>query len=401
MKKLRVFLADYKKESILAPAFKLLEALFDLFVPLVVARIIDVGIPSGNRGLLFRQFGILILLAVVGIVCSVTAQYFAAKASVGFATKLRQALFDHIQKLSYKELDRLGTNTLITRMTSDVQQVQNGLNLALRLLLRSPFIVFGSMIMAFTIDVKAALVFVVAIPVLSVVVFAIMLVSIPLYKKVQAALDQVLGATRENLTGVRVIRAFCKEDEEVRDFDAKNEALTKMNEFVGRISALMNPATYLLINLATIVLIRVGAVRVDLGAIQQGDVVALYNYMAQMIVELIKLASLIITIDKSIACAERISRIFDVVPGQSFPEKTQGEVTGSKDTAVSFRGVTFSYEGAREPSVENVSPGGQNSALWQGHPRLLHAGTRKPGGRRAPEGGALPGVHPRQPEVGK
>ncbi len=355
MKKLRVFLADYKKESILAPAFKLLEALFDLFVPLVVARIIDVGIPSGNRGLLFRQFGILILLAVVGIVCSVTAQYFAAKASVGFATKLRQALFDHIQKLSYKELDRLGTNTLITRMTSDVQQVQNGLNLALRLLLRSPFIVFGSMIMAFTIDVKAALVFVVAIPVLSVVVFAIMLVSIPLYKKVQAALDQVLGATRENLTGVRVIRAFCKEDEEVRDFDAKNEALTKMNEFVGRISALMNPATYLLINLATIVLIRVGAVRVDLGAIQQGDVVALYNYMAQMIVELIKLASLIITIDKSIACAERISRIFDVVPGQSFPEKTQGEVTGSKDTAVSFRGVTFSYEGAREPSVENVS----------------------------------------------
>ena len=355
MKKLRVFLPDYKKESIHAPAFKLLEALFDLFVPLVVAGIIDVGIPSGNRGLLFRQFGILILLAVVGIVCSVTAQSFAAKASVGFATKLRQALFDHIQKLSYKELDRLGTNTLITRMTSDVQQVQNGLNLALRLLLRSPFIVFGSMIMAFTIDVKAALVFVVAIPVLSVVVFAIMLVSIPLYKKVQAALDQVLGATRENLTGVRVIRAFCKEDEEVRDFDAKNEALTKMNEFVGRISALMNPATYLLINLATIVLIRVGAVRVDLGAIQQGDVVALYNYMAQMIVELIKLASLIITIDKSIACAERISRIFDVVPGQSFPEKTQGEVTGSKDTAVSFRGVTFSYEGAREPSVENVS----------------------------------------------
>ena len=352
MKKLRVFLADYKKESILAPAFKLLEALFDLFVPLVVARIIDVGIPSGNRGLLFRQFGILILLAVVGIVCSVTAQYFAAKASVGFATKLRQALFDHIQKLSYKELDRLGTNTLITRMTSDVQQVQNGLNLALRLLLRSPFIVFGSMIMAFTIDVKAALVFVVAIPVLSVVVFAIMLVSIPLYKKVQAALDQVLGATRENLTGVRVIRAFCKEDEEVRDFDAKNEALTKMNEFVGRISALMNPATYLLINLATIVLIRVGAVRVDLGAIQQGDVVALYNYMAQMIVELIKLASLIITIDKSIACAERISRIFDVVPGQSFPEKTQGEVTGSKDTAVSFRGDDRHHRRHRGRQVE-------------------------------------------------
>ncbi len=355
MKKLRVFLADYKKESILAPAFKLLEALFDLFVPLVVARVIDEGIPSGNRGLLFRQFGLLILLAVVGIVCSVTAQYFAARASVGFATKLRQALFDHIQKLSYKELDKLGTNTLITRMTSDVQQVQNGLNLALRLLLRSPFIVFGSMIMAFTIDVKAALVFVVAIPVLSVVVFAIMLVSIPLYRKVQAALDKVLGATRENLTGVRVIRAFCKEQEEVKDFDAKNEALTRMNEFVGRISALMNPATYLLINLATIILIRVGAVRVNLGDIQQGDVVALYNYMAQMIVELIKLASLIITIDKSIACAERISHIFEVEPGQSFPESTKGEVAGDPATAVAFQDVSFSYEGAREPSVDHVT----------------------------------------------
>lgn len=354
MKKLKVFLKGYEKESILAPAFKLLEALFDLFVPLVVAEIIDEGIPSGDRGFLFREFGLLILLAAVGIVCSVTAQFFAAKASVGFATKLRQALFDHIQKLSCSELDRLGTNTLITRMTSDVQQVQNGLNLALRLLLRSPFIVFGSMIMAFTIDVKAALVFVVAIPVLSVVVFVIMLVSIPLFKKVQAALDRVLGAARENLTGVRVIRAFCKEDEAVREFDEKNEALTRMNEFVGRISALMNPATYLLINIATIVLIRVGAVRVNLGAIGQGDVVALYNYMAQMIVELIKLASLIITIDRSIACADRIESVFEVQPGQSFPETTPGGIL-DPDTAVSFENVSFSYEGAREPSVEHVT----------------------------------------------
>ncbi|MEE1114916.1 MAG: ABC transporter permease, partial [Eubacterium sp.] len=343
MKKLAIYLKGYKKESVLAPAFKLLEALLDLLVPLIVAQIINRGIGNADKGYIVKMFVLMLVLAAIGLGFSITAQFFAAKASVGFASKLRQALFDHIQGLSYTELDTLGTNTLITRMTSDINQIQNGLNLTLRLLLRSPFIVFGAMIMAFTIDVRCALIFVVAIPVLSVVIFGIMIVSIPLFKKVQAALDKVLGIARENLTGVRVIRAFCKEEEEIRDFDEKNIALTKINEFVGRISALMNPATYVLINLATIVLIRQGAIRVSLGGLQQGDVVALYNYMAQLIVELIKLASLIITIDKSIACADRVQSIFEIRSDMAYPETSAKPLTS--EYAVAFHNVGFSYKG--------------------------------------------------------
>lgn len=359
MKKLMKFFDGYERQAVLAPLFKLLEALMDLFVPIVVAWIIDTGIGTQNESVVWHGFILMIVLAGAGLAFSITAQLFAAKASVGFATSLRQALFDHVESLSYTELDTLGTNTLITRMTSDVNQVQSGLNLALRLLLRSPFIVFGSMIMAFTINVRAALVFVVAIPVLAVVVFSIMAASIPLFRKVQAALDQLLGITRENLTGVRVIRAFCKEEEEVRQFDQRNEALTKMNLFVGRLSALMNPATYFLINLATIVLIHVGAVQVNLGNMEQGEVVALYNYMAQMIVELIKLASLIITINKSLACAERISGILDVTSGMAFPERTEeqaGKEAGSStDDEVVFDHVSFAYKGAGAESVSDLN----------------------------------------------
>jgi len=364
MKKLAVFLKGYEKETILAPLFKMLEAFFDLLVPLVVADIIDVGIAGASRNYIVSRVLILVLLAAAGLTSSITAQYFAAKSSVGFATKLRQAMFDHIQSLSCAELDTLGTNTLITRMTSDINQVQNGLNMALRLLLRSPFIVFGSMIMAFTIDVKCALVFAVAIPVLSVVVYGIMLVSIPLFKKVQMQLDKVTGLTRENLTGVRVIRAFCREEDEVRNFDVQNETLTKMNETVGRISALMNPATYVLINIATIVLIRCGALQVSLGVLQQGDVVALYNYMAQMIVELIKLASLIVTINKAIACAGRVEKVLEVQPGMTFPETdgtaenspAAGQHPADPETrgAVRFEHVTFTYSGAGAPALSDI-----------------------------------------------
>lgn len=293
----------------------------NLLVPLVVAAIINRGIASNDHPYLYLMFGALLILAVAGMLFSFTAQWFAANASVGFTTEMRQALFDHIQKLSYTELDTLGTDTLITRMTSDANQVQNGINLALRLLLRSPFIVFGSMIMAFTIDVKSALIFVVVIPLLLIVVFGIMLTSIPLFQKAQKALDKLTGLTRENLSGARVIRAFCKEENEVKSFDERNDALTKINESVGRLSALMNPATYAIINIATIVLIKTGALRVSSGALLQGDVVALYNYMAQIIVELIKLASLIITINKSLACADRIADIFDIKPSMAYPKK--------------------------------------------------------------------------------
>ncbi len=363
MKKLLKYLKGYEKESILAPSFKLLEAFFDLLVPIVVAAVINTGIANGDRGYIVRHVLILVLLAAVGLVCSFTAQYFAAKAAVAFATRLRQASFDHIESLSYSQLDRLGTGTLITRLTSDINQVQNGYNMTLRLLLRSPFIVFGSMIMAFTIDVPSALVFAVAIPVLSVVVFGIMLVSIPLFRKVQARLDAVTSLTRENLTGVRVIRAFSKEADEVRDFDEKNDALTKMNEFVGRISALMNPATYVLINLATIYLIRQGAVRVNLGHLQQGDVVALYNYMAQMIVELVKLASLIITINRALACADRVAGVLDIEPDMVYPESEaagtaspfDAQDTAQKAGSVIFDHVTFTYDGAAEPSLTDIS----------------------------------------------
>ena len=320
MRKLFANLKEYRKESILGPLFKLLEAGFELIVPLVVAAIIDRGIGGGDQGYILRMCGGLVALGLVGLLCSVTAQYFAARASVGFTKKLRHDLYSHIQGFSYQTLDRIGISTLITRMTSDMNQVQTGLNLALRLLLRSPFVVFGAMIMAFTIDVKAALWFAAAIPALSVVVFSIMLVSMPLYKKVQGLLDQVLGATRENLTGVRVLRAFGKEEEEIAAFGRKNEALTAMQKHVGHISALMNPVTYVIINLAILLLIRTGALRVEAGIITQGAVVALYNYMSQILVELIKLANLIITITKSLACLKRIQGVLDMPAGETVDE---------------------------------------------------------------------------------
>lgn len=353
MKKLYIYLKEYKKESIIAPLFKLLEVVFDLIVPLIVADLINTGIVNGDKGVLFSRFALLIGLALVGLACSFTAQYFASKASVGFAANVRQAVFDHVQNLSWTELDTIGTNTLITRLTSDVNQMQNGLNLALRLLLRSPFIVFGAMFMAFTINVRCALIFLAAIPVLSVVVFGIMLISIPLYKKVQNALDQVLGKTRDNLQGVRVIRAFRREADEVEAFDEASGALTAVNELVGRISALLNPLTYVLINIATILLIREAAFQVNTGNIAQGDVVALYNYMAQIIVELIKLASLIITIDKSLACAGRVQAVLDEKPSILYPaERT--EISDSEE-AVSFEHVSFTYKGASEPAVSDIT----------------------------------------------
>lgn len=315
MRQLLKYLRGYTKESILGPLFKLLEASFELIVPLVIAAVIDTGIAREDTGYIIRMCAVLVLLGVVGLACSLTAQYFAAKASAGFVKQIRHALFSHIQRLSYSELDTVGTTTMITRMTSDMNQVQSGVNLTLRLLLRSPFVVFGAMIMAFTIDVKAALLFAAAIPALSIVVFGIMLVCIPLYKKVQQRLDRVLGITKENLTGVRVLRAFCKEDEERRAFREKNSELTAVQKYVGRISALMNPVTYVIINAAVIALIWTGALQVDGGILTQGQVVALYNYMSQILVELIKLASLIISITKAVACGNRIQALFEIEPG--------------------------------------------------------------------------------------
>ncbi len=320
MKKLLVYLKDYKKETVLAPLFKMLEATFELFVPLVMAAIIDQGIGSSNVSYVLRMGGVMILLGVIGLVCSITAQYFSAKAAVGVSTKLKHALFAHIQGLSYTEIDTLGTATMITRMTSDVNQVQSGVNMVLRLFLRSPFIVFGAMVMAFTIDVKAAFIFVVTIPALSVVVFGIMMWTIPLFKKVQAGLDSVLGATRENLTGARVIRAFNKEQEEIEAFERKNSDLAHMQLFVGKISALTNPVTYIIVNVATIVLLYTGAVRVDEGTITQGQVVALVNYMSQILIELVKLANLIITITKALACANRIQSVFEIESGMTWEQ---------------------------------------------------------------------------------
>ena len=327
MRSLAVYLKNYKKESILAPFFKFLEVVFDLIVPVIIAQVIDVGIVNHDNGYIVQRFFILILMAAFGLTCSITAQFFAAKASVGFATRLRQAVYDHVQKLSFTELDTLGTDTLITRLTDDINQVQNGLNMGLRLLLRSPFIVLGSMVMAFTIDFKCALVFAVAIPFLFLVVFVIMFLSIPLFKKVQGKLDTVTRLTRENLTGVRVIRAFCREKEAVSEFDTRNLELTKLNLFVGRLSALLNPVTYVLINIATVILIQKAGVEVNLGGMQQGQVVALYNYMAQMIVELIKLASLIITLNKSAACAGRVADILKVKSSMSYPAATESAKT--------------------------------------------------------------------------
>lgn len=353
MKKLWKYMRDYRREGILAPLFKLLEASLELLVPLVMAQIIDIGIANGDGGFILSRCGILAALAAVGLLCSITAQYFAAKASVGFAAKLRSTLFKHIQSLSYSKLDTQGTGTLIARITGDINQVQSGMNLALRLLLRSPFVVFGAMIMAFTIDVKAALVFVVTIPLLSIVVFGIMLWSIPMYKKVQARLDKVLGITRENLSGVRVIRAFCKEDEERREFGERNAALTKLQLIVGRVSAAMNPATYIMINLGIAVLIYVGALRVDSGILTQGQVVALYNYMSQILVELVKLASLIITITKALACAGRVSAVLDVESDMHGADTMPKEI--DTDEEVRFENVEFGYATGGEPALSGIS----------------------------------------------
>ena len=349
MKKLLVYLKDYIKESILGPLFKLLEALFELFVPLVIAAIIDTGIENGDTGYIIKMCLVLVLLGFVGLAFSITAQYFAAKASVGFVSKIRHVLFGHIQSLSYSELDQIGTSTLITRMTSDMNQVQNGMNLALRLLLRSPFVVFGAMIMAFTIDVPSAMIFVYVTIVLLIVVFGIMLGSIPLYKKVQQKLDAVMTVTRENLTGVRVIRAFCKEDEEADDFINKNNELTASQKFVGKISALMNPVTYVIINLAIIWLIHTGAVRVEAGILTQGAVVALYNYMSQILVELIKLANLIINITKSIACGNRIQAVLDIKP-----DLESGNCS-CNEGSVEFDHVNLRYKNAGADSLSDIT----------------------------------------------
>lgn len=351
MRKLLRFLKDYKKESILSPLFKLLEASFELFVPLVMAAIIDTGIGNKDGGFILKMCGILILLALVGLTCSITAQYFAAKAAVGFATKVRHALFDHIQKLSYTEMDTAGTDTMITRMTSDINQAQSGVNMVLRLFLRSPFIVFGAMIMAFTIDVKAALIFGVTIPVLSVVVFGIMIITIPLFRRVQASLDKVLGVTRENLTGSRVIRAFNKEQEEIADFDESNERLTDVQLFVGKISALMNPLTYIIINVALVILIWTGAIQVNIGKISQGEVVALVNYMSQILVELVKLANLIITVTKAIACGNRVQSIFEMETSMVDGNGSKKEDTGY---TVEFRNVSMRYKGAGADTLTGI-----------------------------------------------
>ena len=351
MRKLLRFLKDYKKESILSPLFKLLEASFELFVPLVMAAIIDTGIGNKDGGFILKMCGILILLAIVGLTCSITAQYFAAKAAVGFATKVRHALFDHIQKLSYTEMDTAGTDTMITRMTSDINQAQSGVNMVLRLFLRSPFIVFGAMIMAFTIDVNAALIFVVTIPVLSVVVFGIMIITIPLFRRVQASLDKVLGVTRENLTGSRVIRAFNKEQEEIADFDESNERLTDIQLFVGKISALMNPLTYIIINVALVILIWTGAIQVNIGKISQGEVVALVNYMSQILVELVKLANLIITVTKAIACGNRVQSIFEMETSMVDGNGSKKEDTGY---TVEFRNVSMRYKDAGADTLTGI-----------------------------------------------
>lgn len=354
MKKLLYFMRDYKKESVLAPLFKMLEAFFELFVPLVVASIIDDGIVPKDSGHIIRMCLLLLLLAAVGLTCSITAQYFAAKSAVGAATGIRYELFTHIQTLGYEEMDTVGTSTLITRMTSDINQVQNGINLVLRLFLRSPFIVFGAMIMAFTIDVKAAMIFVVAIILLSVVVFGVMFITKPLYKKVQAGLDTILGTTRENLTGVRVIRAFHQEQAEYNKFLVENEQLTSLQKLAGKISGLTNPLTFIIINFAILVLIHTGAVRVSLGTLSQGQVVALYNYMSQILVELIKLANLIISVTRAMACFNRIQDIFHIEP--SMKEGTK-EVTAINDAipAVEFKNVSFTYAGGGDHAVENIS----------------------------------------------
>ena len=358
MKRLMMYLKDYKKESILAPLFKLLEAFFELLVPLVMANIIDYGISNRNMGYIGKMGLLLLLLGVVGLASSITAQFFAAKAAVGFSTQLRQALFDHIEDLSFTDIDKAGTSTMITRMTSDVNQVQSGINMTLRLFLRSPIIVFGAMIMAFTIDVKCALIFVVAIPLLSVVVFGIILSTIPMYKKVQSKLDQVLGITRENLTGVRVIRAFHQEAKEADRFRENNEALSAMQIFVGKISACMNPVTYIIVNGAIIALIYTGAVQVNIGNLSQGEVVAIINYMNQILVELVKLANLIVTMTKALACAERVASVFDIGADAAYVEEQDQKLADKVDKSapfLDFKHVSLTYQGAGAPTLQDMN----------------------------------------------
>lgn len=358
MKQLMMYLKDYKKESILAPLFKLLEAFFELLVPLVMANIIDYGISNRNMGYIGKMGLLLLLLGVVGLASSITAQFFAAKAAVGFSTQLRQALFDHIEDLSFTDIDKAGTSTMITRMTSDVNQVQSGINMTLRLFLRSPIIVFGAMIMAFTIDVKCALIFVVAIPLLSVVVFGIILSTIPMYKKVQSKLDQVLGITRENLTGVRVIRAFHKEAKEADRFRENNEALSAMQIFVGKISACMNPVTYIIVNGAIIALIYTGAVQVNIGNLSQGEVVAIINYMNQILVELVKLANLIVTMTKALACAERVASVFDIGADAAYVGAQDQKLADKVDKSapfLDFKHVSLTYQGAGAPTLQDMN----------------------------------------------
>lgn len=351
MSKLLKYLKKYKIESILAPFFKLIEVAFELIVPLIVSTIIDIGIENGDKIYIIKRCLLLVLFGILGLCSTLVAQYFSAKASVGFASDIRHALFQHIGKLSYSQLDSLGAPTLITRLTGDINQVQTGTNLTLRLVLRSPFVVFGAVIMAFTVDAKSSLVFVVAVPALAAVVFAIMLVCIPMYRKVQQKLDGLLSKTRENLLGTRVVRAFCKEEEEIADFDAKNNALTEMQTAVGRISAFMNPATIVLINLAIIALIYVGAIRVDSGAISRGAVVALYNYMSQILVELIKLANLIISVTKAIACGNRIQSVLDIEPGTVPGHVIDGNE--NSEYSVEFDKACLSYNGSEE-SLHNI-----------------------------------------------
>ena len=358
MKRLMMYLKDYKKESILAPLFKLLEAFFELLVPLVMANIIDYGISNRNMGYIGKMGLLLLLLGVVGLASSITAQFFAAKAAVGFSTKLRQALFDHIEDLSFTDIDKAGTSTMITRMTSDVNQVQSGINMTLRLFLRSPIIVFGAMIMAFTIDVKCALIFVVAIPLLSVVVFGIILSTILMYKKVQSKLDQVLGITRENLTGVRVIRAFHQEAKESDRFRENNEALSAMQIFVGKISACMNPVTYIIVNGAIIALIYTGAVQVNIGNLSQGEVVAIINYMNQILVELVKLANLIVTMTKALACAERVASVFDIGADAAYVGAQDQKLADKVDKSapfLDFKHVSLTYQGAGAPTLQDMN----------------------------------------------
>ena len=353
MFKITHYLKEYKKESIIAPLFKMLEASFELFVPLVMAAIVDSGIKNQDTPYILKMGVVLILLGVIGLVCSITAQYFAAKASVGFGKNVRKDLFVHINQLSYAELDRIGTSTLITRMTNDINQLQSGVNMFLRLFLRSPFIVIGAMVMAFTVDVKAAMVFVVAIPLLSVVVFGIMIYSIPLYKKVQKAVDEVLLMTRENLAGARVIRAFCRQKDEQKNYREGSDKLMQEQIFVGKISAMMNPVTYIIVNAAVIAIIWIGGLQVDAGNLSQGEVIALVNYMSQILVELVKLANLIILLTKAVACSKRVGEVFAIE--SSIKEGKEKAVTTNVENKVVFDHVTFMYPGAKEPALKDVT----------------------------------------------